>query len=333
MKIIFHKKISFPPKKMKKKIIINRNYKTDLVNKQSLEELKKSSKEINIKISDIDNNNLVKKKTFVNSSISIFSKEIIDINGKKENPNIFNFSEFMEINKQHKNLSDYEPNELEHEEALKLDNRTFIQIYYANLKRENIILFTFFQCNDYNLLYIKIIRFLYLTSTDMAMNVFFFSDESMHKIYVTYGKFDFIQQIEQIFYSTLVSQLMEVFLCFLSLTDKHIYQIKRLMKAKILDDKNKMFKVFSCIKIKLVIFYIFSCLLFVCYWYIVSSFCAVYENTQIIFIKDCLFSFLFNLLFPIFIYLIPCGLRYCAIKDQKGRMACLYKLSDIIPFF
>ena len=134
----------------------------------------------------------------------------------------------------------------------------------------------------------------------MAINVFFFSDESMDKIYVTYGKFDFIQQIEQIFYSTMVSRLMEIFLCFLSLTDKHIYQIKCLMKAEKTDDKNKMFKVFSCINLKLVFFYIFSCLLLICYWYIVSSFCAVYENTQIIFIKDCLLSFLLNLIFPFF---------------------------------
>ena len=108
------------------------------MNKQSSEELKKSSKEINIKISDIDNNNLVKKKTFVNSSISIFSKEIIDINGKKENPNIFNFSEFMEINNQHKNLSDFELKELEYEEALKYDKRTFIQIYIMQILKEKI---------------------------------------------------------------------------------------------------------------------------------------------------------------------------------------------------
>ena len=275
--------------------------------------------------SNMNLNDYTKNK--INNRLSI-----VKSNTLKENINKSKNKKKGDDNKIQK-YDSFELYELEYLEAIKNDKRSFIQIYWDTLKREHIIFFTFFVCNDYNLLYIKIIRFLYLTSTDMAMNVFFFSDESMHKIYVTYGKFDFIQQIEQIFYSTLVSQLMEVFLCFLSLTDKHIYQIKRLMKAKILDDKNKIFKVFSCIKIKLVIFYFFSCLLFVCYWYIVSSFCAVYENTQIIFIKDCLFSFLFNLLFPIFIYLIPCGLRYCAIKDQKGRMACLYKLSDIIPFF
>ena len=46
----------------------------------------------------------------------------------------------------------------------------------------------------------------------MAMNVFFFSDDSMHKLYLNYGKYDFIQQIPQITYSTIITQIIEIFL-------------------------------------------------------------------------------------------------------------------------
>ena len=298
------------------------------MNKQSLEELKKSSKEINIKISDIDNNNLVKKKTFVNSSISIYSKEIIDINGKKENPNIFNFSEFMEINNQHKNLSDFGLKELEYEEALKLDNRTFIQIYYANLKRENIILFTFFQCNDYNLLYIKIARFIFLLATDMAMNIFFFSDESMHKLFLSYGKYDFIQQIPQIVYTIIVSQILEIFLCYLTMTDKYIYHLKNIRITK-----KEIIIIFKCINIKLIIFFVFNLIMFSFYWYSVASFCAVYRNSQTIFLKDTFTSFSLGIAFSLIIYLIPSALRKLAINKKKMRLKFVYKLSEIIPFF
>ena len=297
------------------------------MNKQSLEELKKSSKEINIKISDIDNNNLVKKKTFVNSSISIYSKEIIDINGKKENPNIFNFSEFMEINNQHKNLSDFELKELEYEEALKYDKRTFIQIYYANLKRENIILFTFFQCNDYNLLYIKIARFIFLLATDMAMNIFFFSDESMHKLFLSYGKYDFIQQIPQIVYTIIVSQILEIFLCYLTMTDKYIYHLKNIRIKK------EIIIIFKCINIKIIIFFVFNLIMFSFYWYSVASFCAVYRNSQTIFLKDTFTSFSIGIAFSLIIYLIPSALRKLAINKKKMRLKFVYKLSEIIPFF
>ena len=139
----------------------------------------------------------------------------------------------------------------------------------------------------------------------MAMNVFFFSDETMHKLYLSYGKYDFIQQIPQIVYSTIISQLMEVFLCFLSLTDKQIYKIKKLMISNNSANKVIIFGLFKCIIIKLGFFFAFTFLFFIGYWYIISSFCAIYENTQIPFIKDCLLSFMINIIYPFIIYLIP----------------------------
>ena len=170
---------------------------------------------------------------------------------------------------------------------------------------------------------------MFLIASDMAMNAFFFSDESMHKLFLNYGKYDFFQQIPQIIYSTIVSQLTEVFLCFLSLTDKHIYKIKHLNQL----NNKAASEIFRCIKIKLIFFFVFTIIFFVFYWYMVSTFCSVYQNTQSAFIKDSLISFLLSLLLPFILYLIPSALRICAIRDKKVRLKCIYKLSDIIPFF
>ena len=164
----------------------------------------------------------------------------------------------------------------------------------------------------------------------MAMNVFFFSDESMHKIFLNYGKYNFIQQIPQIIYTTIISQLIEVFLCYLSLTDKHIYNIKNLSQSS---DKNAIIKILRCIKIKLINFYIFTSIFFLFYWYTIVSFCSVYENTQITFLKDSLLSFLLGILYPFVIYLIPSALRILSLRYPKKNLKCIYKLSDIIPFF
>ena len=195
---------------------------------------------------------------------------------------------------------------------------------------EHLIIFTFFSCNDYNIIYIKYARFIFLFATDMAMNVFFFSDESMHKIFLNYGKYNFIQQIPQIIYTTIISHLLEIFLCFLTLTDKHIYKIKKMnynINKKVIKD------ILDCIKIKLIIFFIFTFIFFFFYWYIVASFCSVYENTQITFIKDSFLSFSLELLYPFAIYLIPSMLRFIALRNAKMNLRCIYKLSDVIPFF
>ena len=48
----------------------------------------------------------------------------------------------------------------------------------------------------------------------------------MHKLFLNYGKYNFVQQIPQITYSTIISSVIEIFLCYLSLTDKYFYLIK-----------------------------------------------------------------------------------------------------------
>ena len=85
--------------------------------------------------------------------------------------------------------------------------------------------------------------------------------------------------------------------------------------------------------IKLISFFIFTFICFAIFWYIIIIFCILYENTQIAFIKDTIFSFLSSIIFPFVIYLIPSGLRIWALRDEKIRLNCIYKLSDIIPFF
>ena len=67
------------------------------------------------------------------------------------------------------------------------------------------------------------------------------------------------------------------------MTDTHIYEIKSLPK----DQKNneRILDIIDCMKRKIVTFFVFTFLLFLFYWYFISAFCAVYQNTQLIFLK------------------------------------------------
>ena len=163
----------------------------------------------------------------------------------------------------------------------------------------------------------------------MALNVFFFADDTMHKMFLDYGKYNFFQQIPQIMYSTIVSQLIQIFICFLSLTDKHFYQIKNLkIKTRI-----QILRIERCIQMKIYFFFMFTGFMFFFYWYIITCFCAVYENTQIAFIKDSFLSFGLGLLYPFVLYLFPSGLLIVSLNFLKGKISFIYKLSDLIPFF
>ncbi|MBO6243132.1 MAG: BspA family leucine-rich repeat surface protein [Clostridia bacterium] len=234
-----------------------------------------------------------------------------------------------ETNIQPRKYDDFELNELPYEEAVQLDHRSCWRVYLSFLRREHRIIFTFFVCNDYNLIPVKLSRFIFLLATDMAMNVFFFSDATMHKIFLNYGKYNFVQQIAQILYSSILSQIIEVFLCFLSLTDSQMYEIKDLT----FNSKNikQIKEAFAYMKRKLFFYWLFTFICFLGYWYIVAVFCAVYVNTQIIFIKDSLMSVLLSSIYPLILYMFPSCFRVCSLKCKNNN--CLFKFSQIIPFF
>ena len=189
------------------------------------------------------------------------------------------------------------------------------------MKKKHLIFFTFFSCNDHNLIYIKLSRFFFLVCTSMIMNVIFFFDSSMHKIYVDYGKYKFIQQIPQILYSSIVSLIIEILIGLLSYTDTNIYEI-RLMEEY---SKEKINKAIRRIKIKLIIFFVITFLFFCFYWYFISAFCAVYSNTQIIYINYFITSFIIGLLYPFIIQLSFNLLRIISLSGKSKARGFLYK--------
>ena len=304
---------------------------------------KKATPKLFVKVNKKNMNKIIFKKIDFSSKSNIKNNKskVYSISGSRNNVLVNpKFNEINIKNLKHngikpKNIkqiiySDYELNELEYKEAVKLDKRTLFQIYWATLKREHLIFFTFCSNDDYNLFSIKLTRFVFLILGDMALNTFFFSDDSMHKLFLNYGKYNFIQQIPQITYSTIISLLIEVFLCYLSLTDKYFYLIKTsFMKG----NKEEIKKIIKCIKIKLIMFFIFVFIFFVLYWYIISVFCGVYRNTQITFIKDSVLSFSICLIYPLILYFISASLRICSLKNRKASCKCIYSLSYMIPFF
>ena len=228
-------------------------------------------------------------------------------------------------------LDNFELNNLEYVDAVKFDKRPFLTTYWSVLMREHIVLFTFLSWNDYNIFYIKIERFLVLICTQMAMNGLFFSDESMHKANND-DNYNFVQQLPKIIFSLIATHIIEVVLCFLSMTDTTYYKIKKLSKDKQNDEK--IINEIKCMKRKLIGFYVFTFLLFLFYWYFISAFCAVYQNTQKTFILDSFISIVVQFIDPFFIYCFTTLLRYISLtKCANKNMECLYKTSDLIPIF
>ena len=85
-----------------------------------------------------------------------------------------------------------------------------------------------------------------------------------------------------------------------------------------------------CIYIKFGIFIFISLILMLFFWYFISCFCAVYNNTQIILFKDTLLSFGLSMLYPIGLSLLPGIFRIPSLRSEKKNKKCLYSFSQIV---
>jgi len=88
----------------------------------------------------------------------------------------FSNNEIMKYN-------DNELNLLSYKDALIYDNRTYFQYYLSSLKTKHLLVFSFYNSNDYNSRIIKINLFLFTFAVNYTINALFFNDSTMHKIY------------------------------------------------------------------------------------------------------------------------------------------------------
>ena len=140
---------------------------------------------------------------------------------KEEKPHIvYPKEEFIKMN-------DYEINNLSYEDALKYDKRNFFQYYWSLLKVGHICMFAFVPNNDYNSRIIKVCLFFFSFSLYITVNALFFTDETMHNIYVSEGKYNFLYQISQILYSTLISSGINFVIRLLAISQKDILLLKK----------------------------------------------------------------------------------------------------------
>ena len=192
------------------------------------------------------------------------------------------------------NPNDYELNILKYEDAIKIDKRTYIEYYLSLLKINHIIIFAFCNNNDYNSKIIKIFLFFFSFILFYSVNALFFNDSTMHQIYEDEGAYNFIYQIPQIIYSSLISSIVSIIIKLLSLSEKNILKIKDFKDILYLDNKAK--EISQCLYKKFICFFLVVFIFLIFFWYYLSCFCAVYKNTQIHLIKDSIISFTVSLI-------------------------------------
>ena len=224
-------------------------------------------------------------------------------------------------------LNERELNELTYKSALNQDRRSFI-LFYISLIRIDHIIFKITYLNDYNSRIIKIFLCFMNFSVEYSVNSLFFTHNTMHKIYLDEGDFNFIYQLPKMICSGIISLILVKVLNFFALSESSILKLKREKKIKnYIIMYTKVSTVLFC---KFIVFFIISFIFIMVFWYYVACFCAVYRNTQYHLIKNTLICFGTSLLSPFGKKLLPGIFR---IPGLRGKKPPLYIFSKILQIF
>ena len=209
----------------------------------------------------------------------------------------------------------FELNTLQYKFALINDKRTCCEYYFALLKIKQPLFVAICPIKDYNSRVIKLNLFFLSFSIFYAINFGFFDEKILHKLYEENGKYDLIYFLPKILISFAAGHFIYIILNYIFLSERNIIKIKEQNTYSKADYTAQNMK--KKLVIKYTIFFILGIIFLGFFWILLSSFGAVYQNTQIFLVKNTLISFAIDMVYPFFYYIFPCIFRMISLSAKS----------------
>ena len=341
-----------PPRKLKTGNEENNRKKLILKTSKKRKRIKnKNNSELSLNASKSNNNNSLKDSKQINFLATQVDKE--NINNKKsksktkakENKEINNIFDFRIISINLKKRNKYEPQESKqilnnytYEEAIKHDYRSICLIYYIFLLSKQPIFHAFLYKSPLEIFPIRLILLIFIYSSDLALNAFFYLDDKISEKYQYVGSFflfAFSENITVILLSTLIGFLFMTLFTNLNNSSNDIRNLFKEEEEKLMKDKKykvshkrkkeiqlEIEKILKKFKIKIIILTIIEFSLMLFFWYYVTAFCHVYNKTQYSWLFD---SFLSILSRTILDFVLPIGLAKLYRVSIQTNIKCIYR--------
>ena len=288
------------------------------------------------------------KKTKLSKIKSVKTKNMtfLPTQGIEDKPNTKNINSFtlMNIDLNLIHNKNYIPpdsyiilNNYTFEEALKYDKRQTCEIFYIFALSKQIIFHTFLYRSPIELFPLRLILFIFIISSDLALNALFYFNDNISKKYRSAKNlflFTFSDNITVVILSTFVGFILLTLLAKLSNSTNAIREVFMKEEEKIKKNKNytvteqrkneileEIEQVLKKYKIKVIILIIIELILVLFFWYFVTAFCHVYKATQTSWLIDSCLSILARGIIELLICL---GLAKLYILAITGESSCLY---------
>ena len=223
------------------------------------------------------------------------------------------------------------PEEMEFEDAIKLDKRQFCQYFSDDLKENQIILNTFCSKELFKPRSIKIIIFLLNILLYLVINALFINDDYISEVYNLEKKdnfFSFIpRSINRFFYTTIVGIIIEFIVDFFFIEEKKLKKIYLREKDNNSVLKSEVIYLVKSIKKKYIAFSFFLvCIYVICFYYLIC-FNSIYPKIQVEWIKSSILIFIIRQIVSVLQCLLESILRIISFKFESEK---IFKISKLI---
>ena len=219
--------------------------------------------------------------------------------------------------------------DLDYEEAIIYDKRSFLKIYWGFLIDSQIILGTFCTGNNLDLFSIKLSFLVFTFQISFFLNSLFYTDEYISNAYHNDGVLDFFTGLPKSIYSFFATLITTNLLRMLSSSKSELMGVIR-RNSRFQNYTNIINNKLSKLRKKLVVYFILLFVLESFFLYYVTSFCAVYRNSQKYWFIGCLESFGMDSFVSSITCIFLALFRYIGIKKH---IKCFYILANVINTF
>ena len=212
--------------------------------------------------------------------------------------------------------SGYILNIYEYKEAIKVEDRSFWQILYISLLYNENILYAFVYNSPLEIRTLRMCLVIFYYSCNLALNALFYTNEKISEKYHYDGDnliiFTLVNNITICVFSALCNFSIMIIFKILINPRRSFERVFRKEEQKMKKDKKyivtelkkkkllkKIQSVYSCMKIRHLIFIITEFILMLFFFYFITAFCGVYKSTQVSWILDWIVSFLISVLLEI----------------------------------
>ena len=224
------------------------------------------------------------------------------------------------------------------QQAVKYDLRQVCVIFYIFILSKQIVFHTFLYKSSIELFSLRLYLFLFIFSSDLALNAFFYFDNNISKKYKANKNLFLFTFSDNIFIIFITTLCVFILLTLIAKLSNSIYDIREVfMKEEEKLIKDKKYKVTAKrkkeilleidtilhkYKIKITILIIIEIIIMMLFWYYVTAFCHVYSSTQISWILDSLLSMLSRAIIEMLISFLLAKLYRLAVESENH---CIYR--------